>query len=48
MPSVTGFDHLPRTQHAHEFVGAQHGDVPFSIILVHAPPGAGPQLHGHP
>jgi quercetin dioxygenase-like cupin family protein len=42
------FDDLPQTEHAHEFVGAEHGDVPFSIILVHAPPGAGPQLHQHP
>jgi len=38
---------LPRTQHAHEFVGAAHG-VPVSLILVEAPPGAGPALHRHP
>ncbi len=38
---------LPRTAHAHEFVGADHGDVPFSIILVDATPGAGPALHRH-
>ena len=48
MPSVMDFDDLPRTKHAHEFVGAEHGDVPFSIILVHAAPGAGPRLHQHP
>jgi len=48
MPSVLRFDHLPRTEHAHEFVGADHGDVPFSIILVHVAPGAGPRLHQHP
>jgi mannose-6-phosphate isomerase-like protein (cupin superfamily) len=48
MPPVIGFDQLPHTQHAHEFVGAEHGGVPFSIILVHAPPGAGPRLHRHP
>src|SRR6266545_4604970 len=48
MPSVMEFDDLPHTEHAHEFVGAEHGDVPFSIILVHAAPGAGPQLHQHP
>jgi quercetin dioxygenase-like cupin family protein len=47
-PSVMQFDDLPHTEHAHEFVGADHGDVPFSIILVHAAPGAGPRLHRHP
>ena len=45
---VMRFDDLPRTEHAHEFVGADHGEVPFSVILVHAPPGAGPGLHRHP
>lgn len=39
---------LPRTEHAHEFVGADHGEVPFSLILVNAPPGAGPAVHRHP
>jgi mannose-6-phosphate isomerase-like protein (cupin superfamily) len=39
---------LPQTEHAHEFVGADHGDVPFCIILVHSAPGAGPRLHRHP
>jgi len=48
MPLVMNLDDLPRTEHAHEFIGAEHGDVPFSIILVHAPPGAGPQVHQHP
>jgi quercetin dioxygenase-like cupin family protein len=48
MPSVMRSDQLPQTEHAHEFVGADHGDVPFSIILVDAPPGAGPKLHRHP
>ena len=48
MPRVMEFGDLPHTQHAHEFVGADHGEVPFSIILVHAPPGAGPLLHQHP
>jgi mannose-6-phosphate isomerase-like protein (cupin superfamily) len=45
---VIPFDELAQTRHAHEFVGADHGDVPFSIILVHAPPGEGPRLHRHP
>jgi mannose-6-phosphate isomerase-like protein (cupin superfamily) len=48
MPHVMRFEDLPSTEHAHEFVGAEHGHVPFSIILVHAPPGAGPRLHRHP
>lgn len=47
-PSAIDFDDLPQTEHAHEFVGADHGAVPFSIILVHAAPGAGPRLHRHP
>jgi mannose-6-phosphate isomerase-like protein (cupin superfamily) len=47
-PPVMELGDLPRTEHAHEFVGADHGDVPFSIIVVHAPTGAGPRLHRHP
>jgi mannose-6-phosphate isomerase-like protein (cupin superfamily) len=46
--SVIPLDALPQTEHAHEFVGADHGEVPFSLILVHAKPGAGPRLHTHP
>ncbi len=42
---MTDLDH---TEHAHEFVGSEHGDVPFSVILVHSRPGAGPKLHRHP
>jgi mannose-6-phosphate isomerase-like protein (cupin superfamily) len=45
---VTPIEALPATEYAHEFVGAEHGDVPFSIILVEAPTGAGPQVHRHP
>ena len=41
-------DDLPHTRHAHEFVGAEHGEVPVSIILVHSAPGVGPSLHSHP
>jgi quercetin dioxygenase-like cupin family protein len=48
MPGFIDVDDLPRTPHAHEFVGADHGEVPFSIILVDAPPEAGPRLHRHP
>jgi mannose-6-phosphate isomerase-like protein (cupin superfamily) len=46
--SVMELDELAHTEQAHEFVGADHGEVPFSIILVHAAPGAGPRLHQHP
>jgi mannose-6-phosphate isomerase-like protein (cupin superfamily) len=48
MGSIIAFDDLEHTDHAHEFVGAEHGDVPFSIIVVHAQPGVGPRLHRHP
>ena len=48
MPEVLPFDDLEHTPHAHEFVGAEHGDVPFSVILVHSAPGEGPKLHRHP
>ncbi len=47
-PLVVPFDQLDPTPHSHEFVGAEHGDVPFSIILVHSQPGVGPKLHRHP
>lgn len=45
---VVSFEELPSTAHAREFVGADHGGVPFSFILISAPPGAGPQVHRHP
>jgi mannose-6-phosphate isomerase-like protein (cupin superfamily) len=45
---IVPLDDLDHTEHAHEFVGAEHGDVPFSVILVHSRPGAGPKLHRHP
>ena len=48
MRSVVDLDDLPHTEHAHEFVGADHGDVPVSLILVHSAPGAGPAVHRHP
>ncbi|HJW48602.1 MAG TPA: cupin domain-containing protein [Candidatus Limnocylindria bacterium] len=48
MRSVIDLDDLPHTAHAHEFVGADHGDVPVSLILVHSAPGAGPAVHRHP
>ena len=45
---IVAFDELAPTQHSHELVGAEHGDVPFSIILVHSRPGVGPRVHRHP
>jgi quercetin dioxygenase-like cupin family protein len=45
---VLALDALEHTEHSHEFVGAEHGDVPFSAILVHSQPGVGPKLHRHP
>jgi mannose-6-phosphate isomerase-like protein (cupin superfamily) len=47
MPPIINVQDLPRTQNAHELVGAEHG-VPVSLILVNAPPGSGPALHRHP
>jgi mannose-6-phosphate isomerase-like protein (cupin superfamily) len=46
--SIIPLDDLEHTAHSHEFVGAEHGDVPFSVILVHSRPGVGPKLHRHP
>ncbi len=48
MPIVVKRDELPRTKHAHEFVGADHGEGPVSLIFVHAAPAAGPKLHRYP
>jgi quercetin dioxygenase-like cupin family protein len=46
--SIIAFDDLPHTPHAHELVGAEHGGLPFSVILVHSRPGVGPAIHRHP
>jgi mannose-6-phosphate isomerase-like protein (cupin superfamily) len=46
--SIIGLDELEHSEHSHEFVGAEHGGVPFSVILVHSRPGVGPKLHRHP
>ena len=48
MATIIDFDDLDHEAHSHEFVGAEHGDVPFSVILVHSKPGVGPKLHRHP
>jgi mannose-6-phosphate isomerase-like protein (cupin superfamily) len=45
---IVSFDELEHSQHAHEFVGAEHAGVPFCVILVHSQPGVGPKLHRHP
>jgi mannose-6-phosphate isomerase-like protein (cupin superfamily) len=45
---IVPFDELEHSEHSHEFVGAEHGDVPFCVILVHSRPGVGPKLHRHP
>ena len=45
---IIPMDDLDHTEHAHEFVGAEHLDVPFSVILVHSAPGVGPKVHRHP
>jgi mannose-6-phosphate isomerase-like protein (cupin superfamily) len=45
---IIPFSELDKTPHAEELVGADHGDLPFSLILVHAPPGGGPKVHRHP
>lgn len=46
--SIVPFDDLEHGEHSHEFVGGEHGEVPFSVILVHSRPGVGPKLHRHP
>lgn len=45
---IIPLDELAHTEHSHEFVGDDHGGVPFSLILIHAAPGVGPRLHRHP
>ena len=46
--SILSLDDLPGTPDAHELAGAAFGDLPFSIIVVHSRPEAGPRLHRHP
>jgi len=48
MARIIALDELPHEAHSHEFVGADHDDVPFSVILVHSQRGQGPKLHRHP
>jgi mannose-6-phosphate isomerase-like protein (cupin superfamily) len=46
--SVVRRKDLPWSRIAHEFVGDDHGGVPFTFLLVDAEPGRGPSLHMHP
>jgi mannose-6-phosphate isomerase-like protein (cupin superfamily) len=46
--TIVPFDALEHSEHAHELVGAEHGDVPFCVILVHSRTGVGPKVHRHP
>lgn len=48
MGEIVPFEELEHADHSHEFVGEEHGDVPFCVILVHSRPGVGPKLHRHP
>ena len=48
MAEIVPFEQLEHSEHSHEFVGEEHGAIPFCVILVHARPGAGPKLHRHP
>jgi quercetin dioxygenase-like cupin family protein len=48
MCPVFDLNDLPHSETSHSFVGAEHGGVPVSMILVHSPPGSGPRLHRHP
>ena len=48
MAEILELDDLDHTEHAHELVGHEHGEVPFCVILVHAAPRVGPKLHRHP
>ena len=45
---IIPFAALEQTRFAEELEGGDHGDVPFSVILVHAPTGGGPKVHRHP
>ena len=48
MASIVPFEELDPSEHSHEFVGAEHGEIPFCVILVHSQPGVGPKVHRHP
>jgi mannose-6-phosphate isomerase-like protein (cupin superfamily) len=45
---LTRQSQLPFVDFARELVGAEHGELPISILFVEARPGEGPALHKHP
>ena len=45
---IVPFDELPHSKDSHRFAGEEHGELPFSAILIHTRAGAGPELHVHP
>ena len=38
---------LPHDRITHDFVGRDHGGIPFTFLIVDAAPGDGPKLHRH-
>jgi mannose-6-phosphate isomerase-like protein (cupin superfamily) len=46
--TVTRRSDLPWSEFAREFVGADHGRVAITFLLIDAEPGQGPRLHRHP
>jgi mannose-6-phosphate isomerase-like protein (cupin superfamily) len=46
--TVTRRSDLPWSEIAHEFIGAEHGGISITFLLVDAEPGRGPRLHRHP
>jgi len=47
-PTMLTLDDLPGAPDAHELAGTAFGGLPFSVIVVHSRPGAGPRVHRHP
>ena len=48
-PLIVSQDELPGSGGAHRFEGAEHGDLPVSVILIETEPGSAPtRLHQHP
>jgi mannose-6-phosphate isomerase-like protein (cupin superfamily) len=46
---IVRLEDLPHSGGAHRFVGADHGGLPVSLILIQAEPGSGPTSpHRHP
>jgi mannose-6-phosphate isomerase-like protein (cupin superfamily) len=47
-PTMLTLHDLPGAPDAHELAGTAFGGLPFSVIVVHSRPGAGPRVHRHP